>query len=133
MNLKKFSKFRKGRNKGYSTSKLFYCDYGLKSISRGNINGAQIESARKIFSKKIKKNGKIIIRIHPNINLTKKPIEVRMGSGKGEIYSKIYKVRPGTILFEINYNGNINKLFYLASRKLPIKTCIFYKKKLKNL
>ncbi|MGX7582570.1 50S ribosomal protein L16 [Candidatus Vidania fulgoroideorum] len=125
MNFKKFSKFRKGRNKGYSFSKLSFCKYGLKSISRGIINSSQIESARKVFSKKIKNNGKILIKIFPNINITKKPIEVRMGSGKGEIVSKIYKVKPGTIIFEFDYKGkDLNRLFYLASRKLSFKTCL---------
>lgn len=134
MNLKRFSKYRKGRNKGYSFSNLSFCNYGLKAISRGKLTFKQIESSRKVFSKKIKNKGKIIIKILPNINITKKPIEVRMGSGKGEIFSKIYKIKPGNIIFEIDYFGeNIKKIFYLASRKLPFKTCICYRNSIENL
>lgn len=132
--IRNFTKFRKGRNKGFSLNKLVCCDYGIKALSRGFLEQKQIEAVRKVFSKKIKNKGKIFIRVHPNVTITKKPIEVRMGSGKGEIFSKIYKVKPGSVLFEVDcdYN-NLKKIFYLASSKLPVKTCVCFRDNLINI
>ncbi|MGX7589375.1 50S ribosomal protein L16 [Candidatus Vidania fulgoroideorum] len=135
--ISKFKKIRKGRNKGFAFSsfKLNYLRYGLKSLGRGFLTFNQIESARKVLAKITKKNGKIIIRVFPNIPRTHKPIEVRMGNGKGDIEKYVYKIKPGDIIFEIdNVSENlIKKYFKLASYKLPFKTIFFYKELLKNL
>ncbi|KON71367.1 MAG: 50S ribosomal subunit protein L16 [Candidatus Hodgkinia cicadicola] len=103
--------------------------YGLKAISSGRINGIQIESARVAISKFIKKIGKLWIRIFPNIPITKKPIEVRMGKGKGEVCDWIFKVGIGRILFEIQ--GTTEEVaraaFKAASYKLGIDTRFVYR------
>ncbi|WP_458659088.1 50S ribosomal protein L16 [Candidatus Vidania fulgoroideorum] len=132
---KNYSKFRKSRNKGIGNSKLFFCRYGLKSISRGRVNKKQLESARKILSKNIKNNSKIVIRIYPDIPLTKKPIEVRMGSGKGDYYDDVFIVKPGTVIFEFNYDNfeKLKKIFYLTSRKFPFKTALISRYSFDNL
>ncbi|MGX7458815.1 50S ribosomal protein L16 [Candidatus Vidania fulgoroideorum] len=121
-----FKKFRKGRNRGIScnSNKLSFCNYGLKALSLGRINSKQLESGRKILSKFIKKTGKIIIRAKPFITITKKPIEVRMGSGKGDIYDKVFNVKPGNIIYEINSESRDIAFISLrkSGMKLPIKT-----------
>ncbi|MGX7589231.1 50S ribosomal protein L16 [Candidatus Vidania fulgoroideorum] len=119
-----FTKFRKGRIKGISCSgnEVIYYKYGIKSLRNGFINSKQIESARIVLNKVIKKDGKIIIRVHPNIPKTKKPIEVRMGNGKGEIFDYYFRIKTGKILFELNCDKNIaEKAFKLSSYKLPLK------------
>ncbi|WDI79188.1 50S ribosomal protein L16 [Candidatus Vidania fulgoroideae] len=125
--MSKFLKFRKGRNKGlsYSGSKVIFYKYGIKSLTRGFLNKKQIESARIVLSKIIKKNGKIMIRVYPDFPKTKKPIEVRMGNGKGEIFDYYYRVKPGKILFELDCNEKIaKKAIKLSSFKLPLKVIL---------
>ncbi len=130
MNNKKFIKFRRGTNKGFSYkgNYLAFGNFGLKSISKGNINSKQIESGRKVISKYIKKIGKLWIRIFPDLSYTKKPIDVRMGNGKGDISFYIFKVKPGRMIYEILGLSNITsiKVLNLASFKLPLKTTIVY-------
>ncbi|MGX7576674.1 50S ribosomal protein L16 [Candidatus Vidania fulgoroideorum] len=121
---RKFTKFRKGRNKGVSQSgnNVVYLKYGIKSLEKGFLNKSQIESSRIVLNKIIKKEGKIIIRINPDYSRTKKPIEVRMGNGKGEIEKKVFRVLPGKIIFEVDCEKSIIKKAYkLLSYKLPIK------------
>ncbi|MGX7582709.1 50S ribosomal protein L16 [Candidatus Vidania fulgoroideorum] len=126
--MKNFTKPKKGRIKGmaYYKNKICFCDIGLQAISAGRLKSNQIEAGRKVLAKIIKKTGKILVRIKPNTAITKKPIEVRMGSGKGEIKEKVYKVKPGNIIYEVNYLNNITAITYLkkAAMKLPIKTII---------
>ncbi len=128
MNNKKFIKFRRGKNKGFSYKGdyLAFGDFGLKSTSKGNINSKQIESGRKVISKYIKKIGKLWIRVFPDLSYTKKPVDVRMGNGKGDISFYIFKVKPGRIIYEIFGLSNIFsvKVLNLASFKLPLKTMI---------
>ncbi|WP_259286273.1 50S ribosomal protein L16 [Candidatus Nasuia deltocephalinicola] len=128
MNNKKFIKFRRGKNKGFSYKGdyLAFGNFGLKSISKGNINSKQIESGRKVISKYIKKIGKLWIRVFPDLSYTKKPVDVRMGNGKGDISFYIFKVKPGRIIYEISGLSNIFsvKVLNLASFKLPLKTII---------
>ncbi|WP_259292800.1 50S ribosomal protein L16 [Candidatus Nasuia deltocephalinicola] len=130
MNNKKFVKFRRGKNKGFSYKGdyLSFGNFGLKSISKGNINFKQIESGRKVISKYIKKIGKLWIRVFPDLSYTKKPVDVRMGNGKGDIDFYIFKIKPGRIIYEILGLSNINsiKVLNLASFKLPLKTIIVY-------
>ncbi|MGX7589789.1 50S ribosomal protein L16 [Candidatus Vidania fulgoroideorum] len=121
-----FKKFRKGRNKGIScnSNKLSFCSYGLKSLSLGRLNSKQIESGRKMLSRFIKKTGKVILRVKPFITITKKPIEVRMGSGKGDIHDRIFNVKPGNIIYEINSESKVTAFMCLrkSGMKLPIRT-----------
>lgn len=130
MGNKKFVKFRRGRNKGFSYKGdyLAFGNFGLKSISRGNLTARQIESGRKVVSKYIKKTGKLWIRIFPDISYTQKPIDVRMGNGKGDINYYIFKIKPGRIIYEIKGLSNVmsTKILKLASFKLPLKTTIIF-------
>ncbi|QSW37820.1 50S ribosomal protein L16 [Candidatus Vidania fulgoroideae] len=124
--MKNFTKTKKGRIKGmaHHANKTCFCDIGLQAISAGRLKVNQIEAGRKVLTKIIKKTGKILVRIKPNTPITKKPIEVRMGSGKGEIKEKIYKVKPGNVIYEVNYINTALALTYLkkAAMKLPVKT-----------
>ncbi|WP_259288825.1 50S ribosomal protein L16 [Candidatus Nasuia deltocephalinicola] len=128
MNNKKFIKFRRGKNKGFSYkgNHLVFGDFGLKSVSRGTINFKQIESGRKVISKHIKKIGKLWIRVFPDLSYTKKPVDVRMGNGKGDISFYIFKIKPGRVIYEICGLSNAVsiKVLNLASFKLPFKTII---------
>ncbi|ASS47036.1 50S ribosomal protein L16p (L10e) [Candidatus Nasuia deltocephalinicola] len=125
-NLLKYSKFHKGRNKFNSSNGNFlsFGKFGLKSISRGRLTSSQIESARKVISKFIKKEGKLWIRIFPDKPITKKPIEVRMGNGKGNVEFYVFEVKPGKIIYEIDGISEIlaRKILKLASFKLPLLT-----------
>lgn len=127
---RKFKKEHKGRNKGlsYNGNLISFGDFALKSISRGRLNSKQIESARRVLSKHMKRDGKIWIRIFPDKPISKKPIEVRMGNGKGNVEYYVFEVKPGKILYEISgvLESLARKAFKLASFKLPIKT-IFIK------
>ncbi|MGX7589078.1 50S ribosomal protein L16 [Candidatus Vidania fulgoroideorum] len=121
-----FKKIRKGRNRCMSScQKIIFLEYGIKSISRGFINKKQIESARIVINKTIKKSGKLIIRVYPDYPKTKKPIEVRMGNGKGEIEDYYFRVKPGKIIFELSSSEKMaKKACKLSSFKLPIKVVL---------
>ncbi|AFP84196.1 ribosomal protein L16 [Candidatus Carsonella ruddii HT isolate Thao2000] len=126
----KFLKYQKNRNKGdsYKRNFLIFGNYGLKSIQNGFLNFKQIESARKSLIHNFNNNNLILIRIFPDKVLTKKPLEVRMGKGKGNIYDWVSVIKPGIIIFEIkSLNFEIvKKAFFCASQKLSIKTEICY-------
>lgn len=124
----KFKKTFKGRIKGNAKNgyKISFGTFGLKALQPYRINSKQIESARKAINGYLKRSGKLWIRIFPNVPITKKPIEVRMGSGKGNVVQWACKVKPGKIIFELD---NISKIkakeaFLRAAAKLPIKTRI---------
>lgn len=125
---KNFTKKRKGRNRGFSNNcnKISFLKYALKSTESGKINEKQIESGRKVLTRFVRKFGKIIIRVKPDTPVTKKPIEVRMGSGKGEIDKLIYKIKPGNIIYELDFLDEkiAFKALKLCSMKLPFKTKI---------
>lgn len=129
-NQTKFLKLHKSRNKGFSfkRNKLLIGNYGLKSISNGFLNFKQIEAARKSLVKNLGKNVKLLIRIFPDKPLTKKPLEVRMGKGKGSVEDWVSVIKPGIIIYEaIHYDFElIKKAFFIASQKLSIKTEICY-------
>ena len=118
-------KQRKGRIKGNETRAitLSFGDYGLKSIDSERITARQIEAARRAISRQMKRQGKIFIRVFPDIPVSKKPAEVRMGSGKGSVEYYVFKVKPGRILFELQ--GVTEEVAYealrLASMKLPVR------------
>lgn len=122
----KYRKQMRGRLKGLAQSgnSVSFGEYGLKSLTRGHLTSKQIESARKAIAGTTKRAGKVWIRVFPDKPITKKPLAVRMGSGKGAVDHFAVKIRPGKILFEIS--GVSMKLakdaFNKASHKLPFNT-----------
>lgn len=129
MLLPKRTKFRKqfrGKNRGVATTgnKVSFGEFGLKSLERGEITSRQIESARRAISRHVKRGGKIWIRIFPDTPITKKPLEVRMGKGKGSVEYWVAKIQPGKMLYEIEgvTEDIARQAFSLASAKLPVKT-----------
>ena len=124
----KYKKTRKGKlNKYNYKADLTFGTIGLKSLESGFISAQQIEAARQAISRKIKKKGKMWIKIFPNTPITKKPTEVRMGKGKGNVSHWAAKVKGGSVIFEIcgvNKKTAI-KAFKTGSSKLPVKTQMF--------
>jgi large subunit ribosomal protein L16 len=122
----KYRKQQKGRNRGFAIrgSKVSFGDFGLKAIARAPITSRQIEAARRAMNRHIKRGGKIWIRIFPDKPITKKPLEVRQGKGKGNVEYWVALVQPGTMLFEIQGVPKevAQEAFKLAASKLPIQT-----------
>ena len=129
----KYKKTFKGKLKGNTIrgSKIIYGKYALKVIEETRLNNFQIEAAKKIILKKIKKSGILWTRIFPDIPVTSKPNENRMGKGKGLISHWVSKVKKGQIIFEVSSNillcENRKKILLLSSKKLPIKTKFIFK------
>jgi large subunit ribosomal protein L16 len=121
----KYRKQHKGRIHGKATSGTYlsYGSFGLKATSPERITARQIEAARRAISRCIKRQGRLWIRIFPQIPVSKKPLEVRMGSGKGSPEFYVSRVKPGTIMFELDGVPRevAEEAFSLASAKLPIK------------
>lgn len=124
----KYKKIKKGKLAKYSyKNSLSFGTIGLKALESGLISSRQIEATRQAIVRKMKKKGKIWIKIFPNLPITKKPTEVRMGKGKGGVSHWVARVRGGSVLFEvcgINKKTAI-KAFKTGSAKLPVKTQIF--------
>ncbi len=122
----KFRKQHKGRNTGIAVrgSSVSFGEYGLKATTRGRITARQIEAARRTITRHVKRGGKIWIRIFPDKPITKKPLEVRMGKGKGSVEYWVAQVKPGTMLYEIQGVPEelAREAFQLAAAKLPVKT-----------
>ena len=122
----KFRKQQKGRLRGFATScaKVSFGDFGLKATTRGRVTARQIEAARRAMTRYIKRGGKIWIRIFPDVPITKKPIEVRMGKGKGNVEYWVSKVQPGKVLYEMEGVSEeiAREAFRLAAAKLPVLT-----------
>jgi len=122
----KFRKMFKGKNRGLAQSgnKVSFGEYGLKATERGRVSARQIEAARRAMTRKVKRNGKIWIRIFPDVPISSKPLEVRMGKGKGNVDYWCSKVQPGTVLYEMEGVSEelAREAFRLAATKLPIKT-----------
>ena len=122
----KYRKMQKGRNKGIATTgnKVSFGDFGLKAIGRGRLTARQIEAARRVMTRHIKRGGRVWIRIFPDQPISKKPAEVRMGNGKGNPEYYVAEIQPGKIVFEIV--GVTEELareaFRLAAAKLPLRT-----------
>jgi len=114
------------RNRGTAKggTKVSFGEYGIKAISRGRITARQIEAARRAITRSVKRGGKVWIRIFPDKPVTKKPIEVRMGKGKGNVEYWVAQVQPGRVLYEIEgiTEEQARDAFRLASAKLPVKT-----------
>lgn len=125
-NRTKFRKVRKGRIRGVATSGHYiaYGDYGLQAQDNERITARQIESARQAMTRYIKRGGKIWIRIFPHTPVTRKPQDVKMGSGKGNPEFFVAKVRPGTVMFEMQgvTEDIAREAMRLAAHKLPVKT-----------
>lgn len=122
----KFRKQRKGKNRGLAQAgnKVSFGEFGLKATTRGRITARQIESARRAISRHMKRNGKLWIRIFPDVPVTKKPLEVRMGKGKGNVEYWVAKVQPGSMLYEVEGVSEVvaREAFKLAAAKLSVQT-----------
>jgi large subunit ribosomal protein L16 len=122
----KFRKQHKGRNRGlaFAGSNVSFGEYGLKSTGRGRITARQIEAARRAITRHVKRGGKIWIRVFPDKPITKKPLEVRQGKGKGNVEYWVAQIQPGRMLYEIEGISEelAREAFALASAKLPVST-----------
>ncbi|MBB1536366.1 MAG: 50S ribosomal protein L16 [Candidatus Nanosynbacter sp.] len=124
-------KVRKGKNDGVATrcNTVAFGEFGLMSLDNERINSRQIEAARQAITRYIKRGGKIWIRIFPHTPVTKKPLDVKMGSGKGEPQFYVAKVKTGTVMFEMAEvtEEQAKEALRLASHKLPVR-CKFVRK-----
>lgn len=122
----KFRKQMKGKNRGlaFRGSDVSFGEYGLKAIGRGRITARQIEAGRRAMTRYVKRGGKIWIRIFPDKPITKKPLEVRMGKGKGGVEYWVALIQPGKMLFEMEGvdEGTAREAFRLAAAKIPLPT-----------
>ena len=122
----KFRKMMKGRNRGlaHRGSKISFGEYGLKATGRGRITARQIEAARRAITRHVKRGGKIWIRVFPDKPISKKPLEVRMGKGKGSVEYWVAQIQPGRVLYEIEGVSEelAREAFELAAQKMPLST-----------
>ena len=122
----KFRKQMKGRNRGLALrgSNVSFGKYGLKATGRGRLTARQIEAARRAMTRYIKRGGKIWIRVFPDKPISKKPLEVRQGKGKGNVEYWVCQVQPGRVLYEmVGVTEEIaREAFRLAASKLPFAT-----------
>ena len=122
----KFRKQHKGRNRGLAqrANTVSFGEYGLKSIDRGALTARQIEAARRAMTRYVKRNGKIWIRVFPDKPMTKKPLEVRQGKGKGNVEYWAALVQPGHLLYEMSGVSEdvAREAFKRAAAKLPVQT-----------
>lgn len=125
-NRTRFKKQMKGRNRGIAGrgNKVSFGEYGLKAMDRGRITSRQIESARRTITRYVKRGGKVWIRVFPDKPITKKPLEVRMGKGKGNVEYWVALVQPGKVLYEIaGVSEDIaREALHLAGAKLSVPT-----------
>jgi len=122
----KFRKQHKGRNRGLAQAgnRVNFGEYGIKATSRGRLTARQIEAARRTITRKVKRGGKLWIRVFPDKPISKKPLEVRMGKGKGNVEYWVALVQPGKVLYEIEGVSEplAREAFGLAAAKLPVRT-----------
>jgi len=122
----KFRKQMKGKNRGLAQrgNKVSFGEFGLKATGRGRITARQIESARRTITRHVKRGGKLWIRIFPDKPISKKPLEVRMGKGKGPVEYWVAQIKPGRMLYEIEGVSEevAKEAFRLAAAKLPVST-----------
>ena len=125
-NKTKYRKQQKGRNRGLAINgnKVSFGEFGMKATTRGRITSRQIEAARRAMTRYVKRRGKIWIRIFPDKPITKKPLEVRQGKGKGNVEYWVALIKPGKMLYEIEGVSEdiAREAFKLAGSKLPIRT-----------
>ena len=129
----KFRKQMKGRNRGLAQSgnRVSFGEFGLKATGRGRITARQIEAARRTITRTVKRGGKLWIRVFPDKPVSKKPLEVRMGKGKGNVEYWVAQVQPGRMLYEIEgVNEDLaREAFALAAAKLPVQTIVSLNKR----
>ncbi|MBS0458140.1 MAG: 50S ribosomal protein L16 [Proteobacteria bacterium] len=122
----KYRKMFRGRNEGLSWNgaSVSFGDFGLKATSHGQLTARQVEAARRSISRYVKRGGKLWIRIFPDKPITKKPIEVRMGSGKGNVEYWVAQIQPGRVLYEMEGvdEATAREAFRLAAAKLSVTT-----------
>ena len=122
----KYRKQMKGRNRGLALTgnKVSFGEFGMKCTELGRITARQIEATRRVISRTVARGGKMWIRIFPDVPVTKKRLEVRMGSGKGNVEYWAAKVQPGRMLFELEgvTEADAREAFRLAGAKLPVKS-----------
>ena len=122
----KFRKQQKGRNRGLAQvgNRVSFGEYGLKATTRGFVTARQIEAARRAITRYVKRGGKLWIRVYPDKPITKKPVEVRMGKGKGNVEYWVAPIQPGRVLYEIQgvTEDQAREAFRLAAAKLAVKT-----------
>ena len=122
----KFRKQQKGRNRGLAQvgNRVSFGEFGLKATTRGFVTARQIESARRAITRYVKRGGKLWIRVFPDKPVTKKPVEVRMGKGKGNVEYWVAPIQPGRVMYEIQgvSEDQAREAFRLAAAKLAVKT-----------
>jgi len=122
----KFRKQQKGRNRGLAErgSKVSFGEFGLKATGRGRLTARQIEAGRRAITRHVKRGGKIWIRVFPDKPITKKPLEVRQGKGKGGVEYWVSQIQPGRVLYEMEGvpEDVAREAFTLAAAKMPFKT-----------
>ena len=122
----KFRKQQKGKNRGlaWRGSDVSFGDYSLQTLERGRLTARQIEAGRMAIQRKVKRGGQLWIRVFPDKPISKKPLEVRMGKGKGAVDHWVAVVKPGRVLFEISgiEEELAREAFRVASMKLPVAT-----------
>ncbi len=124
----KYRKQQKGRNRGLAQrgSKVSFGEFGLKAVGRGRMTARQIESARRAMTRHVRRGGKVWIRVFPDKPITKKPLEVRQGKGKGAVEYWVAQIRPGRVLYEMEGVSEeiAKRAFALAAAKLPFATAM---------
>ena len=122
----KFRKQQKGRNRGLAQrgSSVSFGEFGLKATGRGRMTARQIEAARRVITRRVRRGGQIWIRVFPDKPITQKPLEVRQGKGKGNVEYWVAQVKPGKVLYEIEgvTEEVARDAFKLAAAKLPFAT-----------
>ena len=122
----KYRKVLKSRNRGlsYVSNKVSFGEYGLKATTHGHLTARQIEAARRCITRYVKRGGKLWIRVYPDKPISKKPIEVRMGNGKGNVEFWVAPVQPGRMLYEMEgvTEAEAREAFRLAAAKLSVQT-----------
>jgi large subunit ribosomal protein L16 len=122
----KFRKQQKGRNRGLAQvgNRVSFGEFGLKATTRGFVTARQIEAARRAITRYVKRGGKLWIRIYPDKPVCKKPVEVRMGKGKGNVEYWVAPIQPGRVMYEIQgvSEDAAREAFRLAAAKLAVKT-----------
>ena len=124
----KYRKQQKGRNRGLAQrgSKVSFGEFGLKAVGRGRMTARQIESARRAMTRHVRRGGKVWIRVFPDKPITKKPLEVRQGKGKGAVEYWVAQIQPGRVLYEMEGVSEeiAKRAFALAAAKLPFQTAM---------
>ena len=122
----KFRKQHKGRNRGLAErgSSVSFGEFGLKSLGRGRLTARQIEAGRRALTRHVRRGAKIWIRVFPDKPITKKPLEVRQGKGKGSVEYWVAQIQPGRVLFEMEGVSEelAREAFALAAAKMPLQT-----------